>query len=126
MTPIFKTGGMDRVANYRPISLTCICSKLFEHLITKNIITHLEHHTLLFPLQHGFRELRSCESQLIDFVNDFICNSRAKQTDVIIMDFSKAFDKVPHNRFLFKLESYGTGTMFFGGSGPSSKIGNSV
>ena len=90
VTPIFKTGGMDRVANYRPISLTCICSKLFEHLITKNIITHLEHHTLLFPLQHGFRELRSCESQLIDFVNDFICNSRAKQTNVIIMDFWKS------------------------------------
>ena len=106
VTPIFKKGDKDCVASSRPISLTCICSKLLERIITKNIITHLEHHNLLFPLQHGFRELRSCESQLIEFVNEIIGNPRAKQTDIIITDFLKVVDKVPHNRPLFKFESY--------------------
>ena len=50
VTPIFKKRDKDCVANYRPISLTCICSRLLEHIITKNIVTHLEHHNLLFPL----------------------------------------------------------------------------
>ena len=107
VTPIFKNRDKDCVANNRPISLTCICSKLLEHIITKNIITHLEHHNFLFPLQQGFCELRSHESQLIEFVNNTIGNPRAKETDVIVMDYLKAFDKVPHNRLLFKLESYG-------------------
>ena len=34
-------------------------------------------------------------------------NSRHKQTDVIVMDFAKAFDKVPHKRLLYKLDFYG-------------------
>ena len=40
-------------------------------------------------------------------MSDIVDNSHAKQTDIIILDFSKAFDKVPHNRGLYKLENYG-------------------
>ena len=107
VTPIFKKGDKDSPANYRPISLTCICSKLLEHIITKSIMSHLEHHNLLCHLQHGFRRFKWCESQLIEFVTDIVDNSHAKQTDIIILDFSKAFDKIPHNRSLYKLENYG-------------------
>ena len=70
-------------------------------------MSHLEHHNLLCHLQHGFRRFKRCESQLIEFVSDIVNNSHAKQTDIIILDFSKAFDKVPHNRRLYKLENYG-------------------
>jgi hypothetical protein len=45
-------------------------------------------------LQHGFRSKRSCETQLIEFIDEVTINmSAGKQTDVLIMDFSKAFDK---------------------------------
>ena len=62
----------------------------------------------LYPLQDGFRKNTSCETQLLEFVTDLINIPRnIKQTDVIVMDFSKAFDKVPHNRLLLKLKYYG-------------------
>ena len=46
-------------------------------------------------LQHGFREKRSCETQLIMLIEDSARNARlGKQTDIILLDFSKVFDKV--------------------------------
>ena len=63
--------------------------------------------------QHGLRSQRSCETQLVQFFHDMVSNlDRALnrglgQTDVIIMDFAKAFDKVPHMRLLYKLHYYG-------------------
>ena len=66
---------------------------------------HLEANDILYGLQHGFRKNRSCETQLLEFVTDLIDIKRnIKQIDVIVMDFSKAFDKVPHNRLLLKLK----------------------
>jgi hypothetical protein len=58
---------------------------------------HADTHNILYPLQHGFRKGLSCETQLIEFVDDITQNIDAgKQTDYLIMDFSKAFDKVSH------------------------------
>ena len=51
----------------------------------------------LTPVQHGFRSKRSCESQLLNTTDEFIQNFESKtQTDVVVLDFSKAFDVVPH------------------------------
>ena len=69
--------------------------------------------SILADCQHGFRSQRSCETQLVQFFHDLVSNlDRAlncnhKQTDVIIMDFAKAFDKVPHRRLLYKLDYNG-------------------
>ena len=69
---------------------------------------HLNRNNILYPLQHGFREKRSCETQLIEFVHDIAFNlQKGVQNDVVVMDFAKAFDKVAHNRLLYKLSSYG-------------------
>ena len=69
---------------------------------------HAERANILFPLQHGFRKGRSCETQLIEFTDDITKNmENGKQTDVLIMDFSKAFDKVSHSLLLHKLDHYG-------------------
>ena len=63
--------------------------------------------------RHGFRSQRSCETQLVQFVHDVISyldgavNRGHKQTDFIIMDFTKAFDKVPHRRLLHKFDYCG-------------------
>ena len=100
-------------ANYRPVSLTCICCKTLEHILVSNINKHLALDSILADCQHGFRSQRSCETQLVQFVHDIISNLDGavnrghKQTDLIIMDFAKAFDKVPHRRLLHKLEYYG-------------------
>jgi hypothetical protein len=108
VSPVFKKGEKYKAENYRPISLTCICCKLLEHIITSHIMKHADRLNILYPLQHGFRSKRSCETQLIEFVDDITKNmSAGKQTDILIMDFSKAFDKVSHILLLHKLEHYG-------------------
>ena len=40
ITPVFKKGEKYKVANYRPMSLTCIACKLMEHIVTSHIMTH--------------------------------------------------------------------------------------
>ena len=60
--PIYKKGARKDPANYRPISLACIASKLFEHIVTSNLMGHLGNHDILYEKQHGFRKGLSCES----------------------------------------------------------------
>ena len=106
--PIYKNGNHQDPVNYRPISLTSIVSKLFEKIVALHITNHLEHNATLYDLQHGFRRQRSCESQLLSLVHDLMVHSDCNiQTDLILMDLSKAFDRVPHERLLYKLHWYG-------------------
>ena len=106
----FKKGEKYSAANYRPLSLTCNCCKTLEHIIVSNINKHLAFESILADCQHGFRSQRSCETQLSQFYPDMISSLDGardlghKQTDVIIMDFANAFDKIPHKRVLYKLE----------------------
>ena len=73
-----------------------------EHIISKHLLNHLEAKNILFNKQHGFRKKRSTDTQ------DILANvSGVMQTDVIIMNFAKVFDKVPHHRLIQKLERYG-------------------
>ena len=92
--------------NYRPVSLTCITCKLFEHIICKHILAHLEDHKILTDLQHGFRSGRSCETQLVTTFQDLaqMHNKKGSQIDIAVLDFSKAFDTVPHDGLLSKLK----------------------
>ena len=69
---------------------------------------HLENNNILTDKQHGFRHRRSWESQLITTVHELALNlDKGKQTYVILLDFSKAIDNVPHQRILSKLHFYG-------------------
>ena len=69
---------------------------------------HLECHNLLIDNQHGFRKHRSCETQLVNTIEDILrAMDNRKQVDILILDFSKAFDTVPHQRLLNKLDFYG-------------------
>ena len=108
IAPIFKKGERYTAANYRPISLTCVASKIMEHIVTRHIVNHLECNGILYDHQHGFRARRSTETQLLAFVQELYDNLRdGKQTDVVLLDFAKAFDKVPHKKLIQKLRRYG-------------------
>ena len=63
---------------------------------------------LLSNAQFGFRPRISCTSQLIHLFHTWAKSfDERKSTDVIFLDFEKAFDSVPHNRLLVKLKNYG-------------------
>ena len=105
ITALLKKGDRSKPVNYRPISLTSVPCKIIEHIIFKHIMEHLETHNILADFQHGFREKRSCETQLIITVEEisrYLDNKQ--QVDMLILDFSKAFDTVPHTRLLRKLD----------------------
>ena len=66
--PLFKKGDTSLASNYRPISLTSILCKVLEHIVTTNIVSHMDKYNLLYDLQHGFRSKRSCETQLVTLI----------------------------------------------------------
>jgi hypothetical protein len=79
-----------------------------EHVIFKHIMDHCDTHNIITDVQHGFRQKRSCESQLLETIDELASNTdKGYQTDVIVLDFRKAFDMVPHLRLLSKLEHLG-------------------
>ena len=108
VTPIFKKGSKSLPSNYRPISLTSVVCKMLETLIRDKLVNHLEENKLIRDTQHGFRNKRSCLTNLLDFLHDvFNRYDESKAVDVIYLDFQKAFDKVPHKRLLVKLKAHG-------------------
>ena len=108
VTAFFKKGDKTNPANYRPVSLTCIACKSMEHIVFSQIMNHLDNHKILAEFQHGFRSGHSCETQLLNTVEDLSRRIDGRQTtDLLIPDFSKAFDTVPHLKLLHKLQRYG-------------------
>ncbi len=96
-----------------------------EHIVTSNIMSHNKLHGMLYRFQHGFRSLRSCETQLVEFITDVTNNMHnGKQTDILIMDFSKAFDKVGHERLLANWSILAYLTKPTTGSGASYRFAN--
>ena len=90
------------------MSLTSVCCKVLEHIIHSSIMRFFDQHNILSDMQHGFRKSRSCESQLILIIQDLAKGiDDNTQIDAVLLDFSKAFHKVPHKRLASKLHHYG-------------------
>ena len=108
VVPIFKSGSRSSCNNYRPVSLTSQVCKLFERIMLENILEHTDRNNIIHCDQHGFQSGCSCVTQLIECLYDWTQNhDEGKETDIIYLDFSKAFDSVPHDRLISKLRNLG-------------------
>ena len=109
VTPIYKKkGDKSNPGNYRPISLTSIVCKVMESIIRDEIMSHLNNNELLSCNQHGFVPKRSCVTNLLDIMDKWTETlDIGTPVDAVYLDFAKAFDSVPHNRLIKKVESYG-------------------
>lgn len=104
--PVFKKGDRSDISNYRPVSIICNFCKVFEFLL----------HDFIFPLvrgqiipnQHGFFKGRSTSTNLLSITHDIAESiDQGLQTDVLYLDFSKAFDRLDHNVLISKLNVFG-------------------
>ena len=108
MTPIFKKGQKDDPGSYRPISLTLVHGKVMEWIISGAIMGQLKVNQGIRFCQHGFINGRSCLTNLISFydqVTHLVAEDKA--SNVVYLDFSKAFGTVPHNILVEKLAAHG-------------------
>ena len=103
--PKHKKGSKTNPENFRPICITPNPIKIFERIIRKKISTYLELNEILTETQHGFRQNRSCSTQLISYTNSILNNlTKGIETDSIYLDYSKAFDKIDHTILIIKLK----------------------
>ena len=110
LTPIFKKGDKQLIANYRLISLLPLCGKIFEKIIFTNLYKHLTTHHLITKIQPGFRPGDSTTNQLIDFVDEIhqaFDSTKSLEVRAVFLDISKAFDKVWHDGLIFKMRQNG-------------------
>jgi len=91
---IHKKGSRVKCENYRPISLLSLPGKLLEAMIASELDNHVYQHNLLSDHQWGFRKNRSPELLLLNITQDWLnLLQKGKMVGVILIDFSKAFDK---------------------------------
>jgi len=108
VTPIFKKGAPSDPKNYRPIALTCTACKIFESLISSEILDYLNSYNLITPHQHGFLKKHSTATNLLESINDWSLSlSRRHSVDIAYIDFCRAFDAISHSKLLLKLSAYG-------------------
>jgi hypothetical protein len=104
--PVAKVGSPKDPSDFRPISILCVFAKAFERLLNDQILAHVEDNGLLSDFQSGFRRGHSTISALVK-VTDDLGAARAREMDavLVLLDFSKAFDCIPHGLLVHKLMS---------------------
>ena len=106
ITPVHKKESKEYAENYRPISLLSTVSKLLERSVSSNLYNHI--FDMITDEQHGFIRKRSRVTQLLSVFHGIGNNlDKNTQTDILYLDFAKAFDSVDHDILIAKLKSYG-------------------
>ena len=108
VTPIHKKGDRTEPNNYRPVSLTSQVCKVLETVVREKIVKHMKENRLFSNSQHGFREGRSCLTNLLGTLEHWTkIVDEGDCIDVAYLDFRKAFDLVSHRHLIYKMSKYG-------------------
>ena len=108
VSALYKKGNRQDPGNYRPVSLTSVVGKVVEEFIRDWFVLHLRENNILSPQQFRFVSGRSTSLQLLHLLNTLTkVFDKGGEVDVVYMNFQKAFDSIPHERMMAKLEGYG-------------------
>ena len=103
VVPVFRKGEKGNIENYRPISLTCISAKVMERIMCDELFCRTHH--LIDSRQNGFLKNNSCAINMTNLIESVSTNLlQDLPTDIIYLDFAKAFDSVNHDLILSKLK----------------------
>ena len=105
---MFKKGPKNRAENYRPINLASVPSKIMESVLKDAILAHLQENNCLIGSQHGFVPGRSVTTNLIEYLNVITAAlDEGVPFDAVMVDFRRAFDRVPFAGMLAKAKAHG-------------------
>ena len=106
--PLHKKGSIEEVGNYRPIAIIPVLAKIIEKLLKSRLVSYFEGNALFCKEQFGYRENSSSMKALVNLVEGvFTSFNRGEKTSALLMDLSRAFDCVNHDKLLSKLRHYG-------------------
>ena len=108
VVPVHKKGDKQILENYRPISLLSIAGKIFEGLLYDRIFEFFIENNLISRNQSGFRPGDSCINQLLSITHEIYQSvDDSLEVRAVLLDISKAFDKVWHKGLIFKIKQNG-------------------
>ena len=104
--PVFKKEDPNNKANYRPISLLPIISKIFERVLFEQIEKFSE--KFLSPKLCGFRKGHSTQHALLNLLKNWQKTlDKSGVIGTVLMDLSKAYNCLPHDLLIAKWSAYG-------------------
>ena len=114
VNPIHKSGDPSNPANFRPISIIPVISKIVERVVQRQLYNYLTTNHLLSDTQHGFRTHHSTETALVTISDRvLLANDQNQISPLCLLDLSKCFNAIDHSKLLLKLQQHSVDTAWF-------------
>ena len=106
--PLFKKGDRTVAKNYRPVSLLPVISKVLERIVQARVVPYFMTNSILPPSQFAYRKNHSTTDALFLAMDRLLeAKDLGKHSGLVLVDMSKAFDKVIHQRLIADLHQCG-------------------